>query len=187
MLSFYRRLHFGVSCFRRDRKGVAAVEFALIAPLMLALYMATVEFQEYFTMDRKLTAMTSAAADVVSQDDVVTATEMNDIFTAISSMMSPFNIAAIKLRITRVDIDSSGNVSVCWSRGKNYTGRAKGSSFPLPANLTVNNMSYIVAESQYSYKAIVGQYLPSGITLDRIFYVNPRYVDQVVREGVSCP
>ena len=182
MLSFYRKLHFGASRFRGDRKGVAAVEFALIAPMMLALYMATVEFQEYFTMDRKLTAMTSAAADVVSQDDVITNTEINDIFSAVGSMMKPFSTTTIKLRVTQVHVDGTGKVTVDWSDGKNYTPLAKGSTFPLPANLVVNNMSYIVSESQYSYKAIVGQYLPSGITLNRIFYVNPRYVDQVMRD-----
>ena len=161
---------------------MAAIEFALIAPVMLALYMASVEFQDYFSMDRKLTAMNSAAADVVSQDDVITNTEMTDIFSAITSMMDPYDGSTVQMRITRVDVDSNGQVTVGWSDGHNMTGYAVGATFPLPVNLVVNNTSYIVSESQYTYKAVIGELLPSGVTLNRTYYVNPRYVDQVQRD-----
>lgn len=167
--------------FRRDRQGVAAVEFALIAPLMLTLYLGTVEFQDYFTMDRKLTATTSAAADVISQDDDVTNAEIGDIFAAVSTMMTPYDGSSLKLRVTGVSINDVGLVTVDWSDGQNYAPLAVGSTFPLPANLVINNMSYIVSESSYTYKAVLSEFMPSGITLNRVFYVNPRYVDKVRR------
>ncbi|PLX34389.1 MAG: hypothetical protein C0605_13785 [Hyphomicrobiales bacterium] len=176
-----RRMMNRFARFARNARGVAAVEFALIAPVMLVLYMGTVEFQDYFTMDRKLTATTSAAADVVSQDDVITNSEIGDIFSAISTMMTPYDSSALKLRVSRVDIDSDSNVTVGWSDGQNYAPRAIGSTYPLPVNLVVKNSSYIVAESQFTYKAALGEYIPGGITLKRVFYVNPRYVDQVMR------
>lgn len=182
MTGFSRYIRTICRRFGRDREGVAAIEFALIAPIMLALYMASVEFQDYFTMDRKLTALNSAAADVVSQDDVITNSEMTDIFSAITSMMAPYDGTSLRMRVTRVDVDGNGQATVGWSDGRNITGYAVGSTYPLPASLATNNTSYIVSESSYTYTAIIGELLPSGITLNRKYYVNPRYVDQVQRD-----
>ncbi len=170
-----------ITRFAKNRGGVAAIEFALIAPLMVAFYMVTVEFQDYFTVDRKLTALTSAVGDVISQDDVVTDQEISDIFKAVSSMMSPYDSSALKIRVSQVDVDNKGKVKVAWGEGKNIAGRAEGSSFTLPAKLVIKNTSYVVSESQFSYKSVVGYIIPNGVTLDRIFYIQPRYTNSIKR------
>lgn len=40
------------SAFARDASGVSAIEFALIAPILLLLMMASVEFQRYLRTSR---------------------------------------------------------------------------------------------------------------------------------------
>jgi len=167
--------------FFADKRGIAAIEFALIAPIMVAFYLITVEFQDYFTVDRKLTALTSALGDVVSQDDIVTNKEMNDVMKAIATMMTPYNTSALKMRISQVDVDNSGKAKVAWSDAKNMSALPKGSSYALPANLQVKNTSYVISESRFSYKSVVGYVLKNGISLDRKFYIQPRYVEKIKR------
>ncbi len=181
MLNAIRDMARGSRRFLADRRGLAAIEFALIAPVMVALYLATVEFQDYFTVDRKLTALTSALGDVVSQDDNVTDAEMNDIMTAVTAMMTPYDVAALKIRITQVDVDNKGKTKVAWSDAKNMTSLPKGSSYALPANLKINNTSYVISETRFSYSSVIGYVMKNGITLDRIFYIQPRYVDKIAR------
>ncbi len=167
--------------FLADKRGIAAIEFALIAPIMVAFYLITVEFQDYFTVDRKLTALTSALGDVISQDDIVTNAEMSDVMTAIATMMTPYNTSALKMRISQVDVDNSGKTKVAWSDAKNMSALPKGSSYALPAKLQVKNTSYVISESRFSYKSVIGYVLKNGITLDRIFYIQPRYVEKIQR------
>ena len=45
----------------RDRRGVSAVEFAMVAPLMIALYLGCVEISDGVAVDRKVT-LTAARA-----------------------------------------------------------------------------------------------------------------------------
>ena len=68
--------------FAGDRRGASAVEFALIAPFMILLYLGAVEIILALSIDRKITSAASALADLVAQDDVITDGEMADIMTA---------------------------------------------------------------------------------------------------------
>ena len=58
--------------FRRDRRGVSAVEFALLAPLMLGLYIGCVEISEGVAADRKVTLTAGALANLASQVTTMT-------------------------------------------------------------------------------------------------------------------
>jgi len=53
--------------FARDRSGVAALEFALIAPLLLALYFVTMEVAQAIEVNKKVGRVGSMIADLVAQ------------------------------------------------------------------------------------------------------------------------
>ena len=48
---------------------IAAIEFALIVPLMLVLFFGTVEFSSGVAVDRKVTLMARTLSDLTSQND----------------------------------------------------------------------------------------------------------------------
>lgn len=77
--------------FGRDRRGVSAVEFALIAPFMILLYLGSVEVSLALSIDRKITSISSALADLVAQDDVITDDEITDILNAGAVIVAPFD------------------------------------------------------------------------------------------------
>lgn len=56
----------GKKC-RRDRRGVAAIEFALIVPIMSAMFIGAVELSQVITVDRRVTQVASATADLVAR------------------------------------------------------------------------------------------------------------------------
>jgi Flp pilus assembly protein TadG len=53
--------------FRRNPRGVAAVEFALILPVGLALFAGAVVLGDAIAIDRKVTLTTRAVTDLVTQ------------------------------------------------------------------------------------------------------------------------
>src|SRR6266540_3741741 len=66
----------------RDQRGVSAVEFAMLLPLMVTLYLGTVEISQGVGIDRKVTLTTRTVADLTSQVISVTSTEMSSILNA---------------------------------------------------------------------------------------------------------
>ena len=56
-----------VAHFRNARGGLAATEFALIAPVMLAIYFGVTELCDGLTANMKVTGVASAAGDLYAQ------------------------------------------------------------------------------------------------------------------------
>lgn len=167
--------------FQQDRRGVAAVEFALIAPILIVLFLGAVEFSNAITVDRKLTALTSSTADLVAQTEEIDTTEMTNIFQASTAIMTPYATSSLSLVITGVIIDGSGDATVDWSDAHQGSARATGSSVTLPPELVINNTCLIMAESTYNFMSLVGHFLTSGVSMDDTFYLRPRASDCVAR------
>lgn len=164
-----------------DETGVAAVEFALIVPILITLYLGMVEFSLAVTADRKVTTLTSSTADLVARSQTMNSTELNNIFEAATAIMTPYDTAPLKIVVTSVSIDADGDATVAWSEG--YQGGAEktdGASVTLPNGLAVPNTSVIMAEVSYDYNSALNYVINAPITLGDTFYMRPRAVASVV-------
>lgn len=97
----------------RDDRGIAAVEFALILPVMLGLYLSTVVATKAYMASRKVALVSRALADIASRQGVCTATtpnpcvvdaDMTMFFNAASAIMAPYSTTSLKMTISRIDI-----------------------------------------------------------------------------------
>jgi Flp pilus assembly protein TadG len=164
-----------------DQRGVSAVEFALLLPLMTTLYLGTVEVSQGISADRKVTMTARTLADLVSQSTTVNNSGMNDILAASTAVMYPFSTNLLKVTVTAVDIDANGKATVSWSDSYNGTARAKGSTVTLPAALVVNSSSLIWSEVQYTYTPTIGYVITGSLTLKDQLYMAPRLSASVAR------
>ncbi len=172
----------------RDQRGVAAVEFAMVLPLMLTLYLGTVEISRAVGVDRKVTLTTRTVADLASQVASINNTDMTTLLNASSAVIMPYDASMLKVTVSQVDIDANGNAKVKWSDTLGGTAHAPNAPVTLPAALNVKNTSLIWGEVSYSYQPPIGQNvlqllgLPSGtINLSDQIYMAPRLSSSVSR------
>src|SRR6185295_16885762 len=109
--------------FHHDKRGVSAVEFAMLLPLMITLYIGGVEVSSAIAVDRKVTLVARTLGDLVAQSTSVNATDMTNILNAASSVVQPYSSSLIKVTVSRVDVDANGAAKVIWSKAKNATAR----------------------------------------------------------------
>jgi Flp pilus assembly protein TadG len=166
--------------FIRDRTGVSAIEFAMLAPVMIMLLLGTVELADVMTADRKVTSVASTAADLVAQSISVDDADIDDIFTAATAIMNPYSAAAIEIRITSVNVDGT-TTEVGWGDAYNTSAYAKGSAFVLPAGIATDGASIIVGEVKFTHTSVIGQFLGGPKEITDIFYMQPRRTLRVVR------
>ena len=165
--------------FLRDKRGVSAVEFAMLLPLMITLYLGGVEVSSAIAVDRKVTQVARTVGDLVAQSTSVNATDMTNILNAASSVVQPYSPSLIQVTVLRVDIDANGVAKVVWSKTLNGTARAVNSTVTLPAALNTANTSLIWAESQYAYTPTIGYVITGTMTLKDQIYMRPRLSDTV--------
>jgi Flp pilus assembly protein TadG len=171
--------------FRRDRRGVSAVEFAMLLPLMVALYLGGVEISAAVAIDRKVTLVARSLADLVAQATNVTSTDITNILGAATTIVQPYDDTKLKITVSSVKIDSQGNATISWSDTKNGTARAVGSTVTLPTALNTPSTSLIWAESQYAYTPTIGYVITGTRNLNDQIYMRPRLSDCVLRAGVQ--
>lgn len=165
----------------RDDRGVSAIEFALLAPLMLALYLGVVELSQGIAADRKATLTARTISDLVSQVSNVNNADMTNSLNAAAAVMAPFPVGNLKVTVSSISIDANGKATIDWSDALNGTARAKGSTVTLPTGLNVANTSLIWSEVQYAYTPTIGYVITSTLTLKDQIYMRPRLSSNVVR------
>src|SRR5476651_2814009 len=95
-------LHRWISRFRfaRDQRGVSAVEFALLAPVMIGLYLGCVEISQGVAADRKVSMTAAALANLTAQVTTISSTDMTNILDASSAIIVPYSASLLKMTLT---------------------------------------------------------------------------------------
>jgi len=163
-----------------DARGAAAVEFALLAPIMALLYFGVVEVTQGAMTQQRVAHTASAIGDLVAQSTSITSDEVGDIFNVGDTIMSPYPASGLQMRITSLVADKNGNVTVAWSQAQGMTALTKGAPAPsLPTNVVNANESVIMGETKYVYQSVFGAVLPQPITFTETYYLPPRLSTQV--------
>jgi Flp pilus assembly protein TadG len=167
-------------CFYRSTRGVAAIEFAAILPVMAVIFLATFDGGRAIAAYMKVRAATYALASITNQYPTIASSDMTAILGATSVVMAPYNSSTPVVTVSQIQITSSSNANVEWSASQGGTPRTVVPS-PLPSALTTSGTypTYLIfAEVSYAYTPLFGFFGSGGITFSDNLYVTPR--------GVSC-
>src|SRR5664279_4071699 len=142
--------------FGRNRRGVSAVEFAFIAPVMIGLYLGCVEISDGVAADRKVSLVAGALANLTAQVNpaTISTADMTNILNASSAIIAPYSAGNLKMTVSCLSIDASKNVTVKWSVTKNGTKRTTFAFDSSNSALTVAStypIYLIYSEVSYAY------------------------------------
>lgn len=163
------------------RKGSAALEFAIIAPMMVFLLFGSVDLLDALSANKRVQNAASSLADVIARDTEISDAEVAGFWAALDILMFPDDGANVKIRVTSVTILSSSNARVVWSEGRGMSPRVADSAVTLPAEMMTAGTSVIMTESTYSYSSPLGFLLPGPITISHTAYRRSRLVDPIPR------
>ncbi len=182
--------------FRRDGRGVAAIEFALILPILVLLTLGCFEVPRYVLLWQRLERAASGVSDLVAQaDEPLLANQATDIFSAAKIMMQPYAIFNNgNIVVTSINNPTGGTgVKNTWriSCPSGVTGSlgAINATPTLPAGLapTLDN-EVLVTEVAFTFKPVFGTIIYQGNTLRAIAYTRPRNHNLMTSPGtIICP
>jgi Flp pilus assembly protein TadG len=181
-MEFYEQRFRG---FAGDQRGVSAIEFAMFAPVMIALYFGVVEISQGIAAQRKVTMTARTVADLVSQTQNATDTYVVNALNAATAVMAPFPDSKLKITVSSIAI-ANGKATVSWSEAnKNGAARAKGSTVALDAALAKDDGSLIWSEVEYAYTPAIGYVISGTLTMKDRLYMRPRQAVCVTRQNVQ--
>ncbi len=153
--------------FARDRRGVSAIEFAMLLPVMVTL-------------------TTRTMADLASRVTSINNADMTNMLNATSAVIAPYDQSMVKVVLSAVNIDANGIAKIGWSDTLHGSARAVGSTVAVPSVLAVPNTTLIWSEVSYNYNPTFGYVLTGNMNLNDQIYMRPRLSDTITRVN-SCP
>lgn len=183
--------------FARDCHGLSAIEFAFVFPVMASLYLGGTALTQGIVIKRKVTLVTRTAGDLASQETDITDAEMNTLLKSAAVVLDPYPTGTLTITLTGVKVDKNGVGKVRWSskstnKGDFVQGYVVGSTLADPDGalpklvVTDQTTDYIMVEGHYTYTPPVAQNIVGTIPLDNTFYLRPRRVLCITRNGVAC-
>ncbi len=174
--------------FIASQRGVAAIEFAMIMPVLLILFLSSFDVGNAIIVYLKVRTATYELAAITNQYGTgstaqISTSTMTAITSATSAVMAPFSTSAAVVTISQIKATSATAATVSWSYSVNGT-KLSGSYTGLPSNMAKNSCAtvptaskpcYLILSSvQYPYTPLFGHYMTGTLTLSDTLLVTPR-------------
>jgi len=179
--------------FRRDRRGVAAIEFALILPILVLLALGCFEVPRYVMLWQRMERAASGVSDLVAQaDEPLTLDQLTDIMSSGKLLMQPYDVMASgNIIVTSVNNPTGGTTNVSWrvtcGSGGNTSKMGAVSSEPPAAQTAAPSANFptsllplakdnevLVTEVYYTFTPVFKTFIYTGSTLYANAFTRPR-------------
>lgn len=182
--------------FGRNQEGVAAVEFAIVVPVLLLLFLGTVEVATGLEVNKKVDRISSMVGDLVAQQSSVSTNDMKAIFDIGQSTLAPYKADIAKITVTAIKVDNvegaNAPARVEWSfqrvGSSTSTPYVKKSLVDIPASLRTKGAFLIKVETELAYLPLIAWTINDtvtthtgitgkGISMAETYYLRPRLVE----------
>jgi Flp pilus assembly protein TadG len=174
-----------VNAAGRDTSGVAALEFAMIAPIMFFGLVGTLEMSQAITVDRRVTQISSTIADLVARErnsdtDPLNTAKLTGMMQIMDALIAPYDKTHLKVTVANVGakIDDAAVTKVCWAHNHANGGvhnYSPNQPHALPVGIVEKGGSVVLAEVSYNYTPLIfGYFVAAAFPLKDTFYLKPR-------------
>jgi len=176
--------------FAANRKGIASIEFAVILPMMVLIFMASFELSHALTINRRVHQVAGVTADVVARTTSFTTSELDTMIQSIDVIVEPYSNEPLSLSATHVVVDTNNpnNAIVCWSYS-NKPGVAiptQGSIYTLPDGLARGGEGLVIVEGEYIYQPALSIFLQQDIPFRERLFLTTRNSQNIGLDGTTC-
>jgi len=173
--------------FRKDERGVAAIEFAIIAPIMIAMYFGLAEIASAISVDRRVSHSTNVAGDLATQTAEISGDDIEEVVSAALRVLDVPDISKVSMDIESFILPNAGEAPE--SRGRVRVNSAAGSfgsydAAKLDSKILNENSGVVVTRLSYKYTPLKLRFMKTEMSLNETFLLKPRRSDAVqIQDG----
>jgi Flp pilus assembly protein TadG len=178
-------IRFLTSRFVRDRRGIAATEFALIAPALILLVMGVLEMSMRFRASEEATRYVHQVADLISRENTLTTSDLDKIYDASIYMMKPLDTTGnLDLDVSSISFKTTQlTPTIVWRR---TAGTAVAFNATEAAGMGAKDETVIRIGIRYKYNSVLTTLFGgAGMNIERSAFARPREERVIKIDGVS--
>ncbi len=182
------------------RKGVAAIEMAFVAPVLIMMILASADIVSYLIANQKISRAAYTISNLITQmDEGLTESQLSDMMLSLGEVSKPLNLStsgkATVTAIIGVGTDGSppDSYRVAWQRCfgaidsiNDFGGEgAVVAASEIPDNMIVlTSQILVVTEVVYNFTPLVG-FIAINNQIEYLSYFRPRRgsIETIVNDG----
>ncbi|HEX7800524.1 MAG TPA: TadE/TadG family type IV pilus assembly protein [Asticcacaulis sp.] len=174
-----------LKAFADDRRGVSALEFAFVAPILIMLYLGLAELTLGMMASRRTAHLAATIGDLAAQSESLTTANIDDLFDIGDNLLAPFDTGTnLKIILSSVkmakDKNGAEKATVTWSVPYHATAHQPGDLVPAVTTTQISDgESLIMTEVEYDYDSPIGHFLPGQTAFTYTYYHHPRNGSEV--------
>ena len=168
--------------YRDDERGIAAIEFAIIAPVMIGMYFGLAEVAHAISVDRRISHATNVAGDLATHQPQLTLVTVEEVLSAALRVMDIPDVDQVSMDIESFILPAVGEAPESQGRIRLNIANANFPSFAaasLHTNLVNENSGVVVTRVRYKYTPLEFRFFDSTVNLEETFLLKPRRSDSV--------
>jgi Flp pilus assembly protein TadG len=173
-----------------DQRAASIIEFALLLPLMLTLYISGTEISQAIGASRKVTIIAHTVADLVAQSSTkaLAISDVSNALSAAGAIITPYSSGNLSVVVSQVCFDQSGQAKIGWSQA---TPANKAPAVGTPVTLdpalipssppdsctnpsVANAVCYILGQTIYAYTPQLGYAITGTLNMSDQMILTPR-------------
>ena len=159
--------------------GTALIEFALVLPIMITLFMGVFEGTRVIAASMRLANAAQSVADMVAQQSNITSTIMTNFCNGGQLSMTPLSGTSLKIAVAEVT-NNNGSLVVDWNDTSCNSATTISNATTLATTLVPNaNDSVVIVQATYAYTSPISYVLSKSYTLTQTAYQRPYNVGTI--------
>jgi Flp pilus assembly protein TadG len=173
----------------KSEDGVGAVEFALIVPVLLILYVGALELSVAMSIDKKVAKATSISADLITQGVSTDKTTLQEMLGVAKSVVAPFDSSSMNMQVVGIQVDASGNPTIAWSWDEtNSSPLTDGDPITIPTAFEIPNTFLLQTTVDMDHDLLmlvpgggggISGFLERTVNLGKVYYLHQREAETI--------
>ncbi|MBO9122842.1 MULTISPECIES: TadE/TadG family type IV pilus assembly protein [unclassified Rhizobium] len=163
----------------RERSGASAIEFALLAPILLFFFLASITVFDMYRTYQNIVQANGIVADVISRQTSIDNTFVSNLYSVFTHLQQN-STAPIALRISSIK-KTAGVYKLDWTKESGTAGLLKAqvlSSSTLPQLTDGDSVIYVEGAARYTAMTSIMGF--GSMTFAETAFSRPRFIGAIV-------
>ncbi len=166
--------------WKNEDEGMAAVEAAMIFPIMLSMLLAIYDLGNGILANQKAIRASQVVADLITRQGIV---NDDDIFEAIEAgrlALEPLDSSSFGVDIVSIRFDEDENVDVLWRETQNMT--PVDDPYTAVDPLVQANEGVLMVSVRYVYQPLFTSFISEDIVMGEVAFSRGRSSPSIARQ-----